>query len=433
MQEPKNNDIICWNKEGNGFILLDYKRFIKELLSKNFKTEVFSSFIRQLNLYDFHKKKSKKSLNNDLKELSNDKNNTKTFYEFTNANFLRDQPEKINLIKRKTKNDNQGKNGQIQGVVGNELVVHPFKKFINFQEDKTKLNLGKMYKKAMKLAEIVSNLRKKIEILEGKYDFLEYCNKEFGENNKNIIGKLQKIMDKKHTLESFFSLLLTNFLDNIKLVDNTLQIPSDTNNNKVQANTQINDVRNKEIISQLYKLFNLQDNNSNNKNLAEINKNNILVNNNLISNNIISNNKKCNNLLNGINIINGSNDDNTNNNLIYNKNQINQLMEKIVDTETASTESREIKTYNKIIDFQKQYFKDLEDQNANNYLNIKKDSSSLQDNNSYKSENNFKNDKDIMNVTSNNSSLETSKNKISKKKTLLDPDESISDGVKDLL
>ena len=372
-------------------------------------------------------------MNNDIKELSNDKNNTKTFYEFTNANFLRDQPEKINLIKRKTKNDNQGKNGQIQGVVGNELVVHPFKKFINFQEDKTKLNLGKMYKKAMKLAEIVSNLRKKIEILEGKYDFLEYCNKEFGENNKNIIGKLQKIMDKKHTLESFFSLLLTNFLDNIKLVDNTLQIPSDSNNNKVQANTQINDVRNKEIISQLYKLFNLQDNNSNNKNLAEINKNNILVNNNLISNNIISNNKKCNNLLNGINIINGSNDDNTNNNLIYNKNQINQLMEKIVDTETASTESREIKTYNKIIDFQKQYFKDLEDQNANNYLNIKKDSSSLQDNNSYKSENNFKNDKDIMNVTSNNSSLETSKNKISKKKTLLDPDESISDGVKDLL
>ena len=217
------------------------------------------------------------------------------------------------------------------------------------------------------------------------------------------------------------------------VVDNNLQIPHDSNNNKVQTNTQINDIRNKELISQLYTLFNLKDNNSNNKNLAGINKNNILANNNLISNNIISNNKKCNNFLNGINIINNNNDDNANNNITYNKNQINQLMEKIVDTETASTESREIKTYNKIIDFQKQYFKDLEDQNANNYLNIKKDGSNLQDTNSYKSENNFKNDKDILNVTSNNISLDSSKNKNSKKKTLLDPDESISDGEKDLL
>ena len=44
-----------------------------------------------------------------------------------------------------------------------------------------------MYKKVLKLSEIVSNLRKKVEILEGKYDFLDYCNHEFGENNKNIM------------------------------------------------------------------------------------------------------------------------------------------------------------------------------------------------------------------------------------------------------
>ena len=41
-----------------------------------------------------------------------------------------------------------------------------------------------MHKKILKLSEIVSNLRKKVEILEGKYDFLEYCNHEFGENKK---------------------------------------------------------------------------------------------------------------------------------------------------------------------------------------------------------------------------------------------------------
>ena len=244
-------------------------------------------------------------------------------------------------------------------------MVHPYRKFINFEEDKTKLNLEKMYKKAMKLSEIVANLRKKIEVLEGKYDFLEFCNKEFGENNKNIMNKLQKIMDKKQTLESFFSLLINNFFPNMKLVDNTLPVPTDKNNNQIQNNNQISDMRNKEIVSQLFKIFNLNDNNTNN-NISVNNKNNIIINNNITGNNIIPNPKKNNNLLNGVNI---STDD-SNNNIILNKNKINQIMEQIVDKDQLSTESREIKTYNKIMDFQKQYFKDLEEQNKNNFLNI---------------------------------------------------------------
>ena len=306
-------------------------------------------------------------------------------------------------------------------------MVHPYRKFINFEEDKTKLNLEKMYKKAMKLSEIVANLRKKIEVLEGKYDFLEFCNKEFGENNKNIMNKLQKILDKKQTLESFFSLLINNFFPNMKLVDNTLPVPTDKNNNQIQNNNQISDMRNKEIVSQLYKIFNLNDNNTNN-NISVNNKNNIIINNNLTGNNIIPNPKKNNNLLNKVNI---STDD-SNNNIILNKNKINQIMEQIVDKDQLSTESREIKTYNKIMDFQKQYFKDLEEQNTNNFLNISKDSQNIKEIKSIKSENELKNDKDVLNVTSNNDSLNKSKDKIFKEKSLKD-DATISDGSKDLL
>ena len=306
-------------------------------------------------------------------------------------------------------------------------MVHPYRKFINFEEDKTKLNLEKMYKKAMKLSEIVANLRKKIEVLEGKYDFLEFCNKEFGENNKNIMNKLQKILDKKQTLESFFSLLINNFFPNMKLVDNTLPVPTDKNNNQIQNNNQISDMRNKEIVSQLFKIFNLNDNNTNN-NISVNNKNNIIINNNITGNNIIPNPKKNNNLLNGVNI---STDD-SNNNIILNKNKINQIMEQIVDKDQLSTESREIKTYNKIMDFQKQYFKDLEEQNKNNFLNISKDSQNIQEIKSIKSENELKNDKDVLNVTSNNDSLNKSKDKIFKEKSLKD-DATISDGSKDLL
>ena len=380
LQDEKNNDIIRWNSEGNGFILIDYKRFVKELLSKNFKTEVFSSFIRQLNLYDFHKIKSKDSNN----KLIN--GNTNTFYEFTNVNFLKDQPEKINLIKRKTKNENLEKKGQIQGVQGNELVVHPLRKFINFKEDKTKLNLGKMYKKALKLKQIVRTLRKKVQILEGKYDFLEYCNKE-----------------------------LKNFFPNMK-----------SDQSQVQPNNQISEFRNNDIISQLYNVINLKEDNmgKNNNNISNNNQNGIIPN-----NNIIQNNKKNNNILNGINIINNSDDKN----IICNKNQINQLMEQIVDGEQESTESREIKTYNKIIDFQKQYFKDLEEQNSKNYLNISSDSQIMQDNNSIKSFNSLKNDKDILNVSSSNNSLNLDKKKFLNKKTMRDSDGTLSDVAKDLL
>ena len=401
LQDEKNNDIIRWNKEVNGFILVDYKRFVKELLSKNFKTEVFSSFIRQLNLYDFHKIKSKDSNN----KLNN--TNANTFYEFTNINFLKDQPERINLIKRKTKNENLEKKGQIQGgVQGNELVVHPLRKFINFKEDKTKLNLGKMYKKALKLKQIVGTLRKKVQILEGKYDFLEYCNKEFGENNINIVGKLQKILDKKHTLESFFTLLVQNFFPTIKLVDTSLPEPSEQN--QIQPNNQISEKRNNEIISQLYKVFNLNDNNmgNNTNNIQNNNQNGIISN-----NNIVQNNK----------------------NIICNKNQINQLMEQMVDSEKESTETREINTYNKIIDFQKQYFKDLEEQNSKNYLNMSNDSQLIQENNSIKSLNSLNNDKDILNVSSNNNLLNLDKKNFLNKKTLRDSEGTLSDGSKDLL
>ena len=278
-----------------------------------------------------------------------------------------------------------------------------------------------MYKKAIKLADIVSVLRKKVQILEGKYDFLEYCNKEFGENNKNIVGKLQKILEKKHTLESIFTLLVNNFFPSLKLVDNSLPLPSPSEQNKSQQNNQISEVRNNEMISQLYKIFNLNDNN----NISLNSQNNSIVPN----NNIIQNGKKNNNILNGINIINNSDE----NNFIYNKNQLNQLMEDIVDNEQASTEAREIKTYNKIIDFQKSYFKDLEEQNSNNNLNLNLDSQIIQENNSIKSFNSFKNDKDLLNVTSNNSSLNLDKKKFLNKKTFRDSDGTLSDGAKDLL
>ena len=112
---------------------------------------------------------------------------------------------------------NKNQNMPFKEIKGNELVVHTPRRFLNFKNDtKTKLNLNKMYKKAIKLSEIVNTLRRKVEVLEGKYDFLEYCNYEFGKNNKDIINKLQKILDKKKEFGKFLFLYDKKFFPKYK-------------------------------------------------------------------------------------------------------------------------------------------------------------------------------------------------------------------------
>ena len=299
---------------------------------------------------------------------------------------------------------------------GNELVVHSPRKFLNFKNDtKTKLNLNKMYKKAVKLSQIVSNLRRKVEILEGKYDFLEYCNYTFGRNNKDIINKLQKILDKKKSLENLFFYMIRNFFPNMKAVENTL--PNTSPTTSIQTNNQINDLRNNEIISQIYKTFNLSDNNLSTNNISG-------------NNNFIGNNNKINNNFGKNNIINNNEE-----NLNYSKTRIAQLMDQLSVDEQFNVEAREINTYNKIIDFQKKYFNDLDEQNNTNIKSVSFDYKDSQDNNSINiSENDkIKNDKDILNVTSNNNSIDNKSNQFLNKKTARDIDNSISDGSKDLL
>ena len=305
-------------------------------------------------------------------------------------------------------------------IKGNELVVHSPRKYLNFKNDtKTKLNLNKMYKKALKLSEIVSTLRRKVEVLEGKYGFLEYCNYEFGRNNKDIINKLQKILDKKKNLENFFFYMIRNFFPNIKLVENPIHNTSSPSTS-IQSNNQINDLKNNEIISQIYKIFNLSDSN--------LSANNISNNNNFINNgNKINNNFGKSNILNNKN---GSDD-----NLNCSKARIAQLMDQLIDKEQFNVEAREINTYNKIMDFQKKYFTDLDEQNSFYLKSVSFISKDSQDNNSLNitDNDNIKNDKDILNVTTNNNSIDNKSNQFLNKKTARDVDNSISDGSKDLL
>lgn len=62
-QAEDGKPLIHWNSEGNSFIIREVDGFSKKLLPKYFKHSNYSSFVRQLNMYGFHKNKAEIVLN----------------------------------------------------------------------------------------------------------------------------------------------------------------------------------------------------------------------------------------------------------------------------------------------------------------------------------------------------------------------------------
>lgn len=54
-QSDQDQSVVHWGEGGDSFVIEDDKRFAGEVLPKFFKHKNYSSFVRQLNMYDFHK------------------------------------------------------------------------------------------------------------------------------------------------------------------------------------------------------------------------------------------------------------------------------------------------------------------------------------------------------------------------------------------
>lgn len=55
LEKEEFSPIICWSSDGKSFRIKDVKLFEKEVLPLYFKHNKCTSFVRQLNMYDFHK------------------------------------------------------------------------------------------------------------------------------------------------------------------------------------------------------------------------------------------------------------------------------------------------------------------------------------------------------------------------------------------
>ncbi|KAJ5146554.1 uncharacterized protein N7515_001118 [Penicillium bovifimosum] len=102
LDESKNTELIRWSDDGNSFVVLDEDEFARTLIPELFKHNNYASFVRQLNMYGFHKKVG---LSDNSMRASERKNKSPS--EYANPYFKRGHPDLLWLI-QKPKNAGSG-------------------------------------------------------------------------------------------------------------------------------------------------------------------------------------------------------------------------------------------------------------------------------------------------------------------------------------
>lgn len=102
--------MIRWSDDGNSFIVLDEDEFARTLIPELFKHNNYASFVRQLNMYGFHKKVG---LSDNSMRASERKNKSPS--EYANPYFKRGHPDLLWLIQKPKNTSGHGSKGSKGG------------------------------------------------------------------------------------------------------------------------------------------------------------------------------------------------------------------------------------------------------------------------------------------------------------------------------
>lgn len=109
LENPKNTDLIRWSDDGKSFVVLNEDEFANKLIPELFKHNNYASFVRQLNMYGFHKKVG---LSDNSMRASERK--AKSPSEYWNPFFRRGYPDLLWLI-QKPKNQTSNAKAKARG------------------------------------------------------------------------------------------------------------------------------------------------------------------------------------------------------------------------------------------------------------------------------------------------------------------------------
>ncbi|ORY99180.1 HSF-type DNA-binding-domain-containing protein [Syncephalastrum racemosum] len=95
---------ITWSTSGSSFFIYNAKAFANQVLPVYFKHGNFSSFVRQLNMYGFHKiNKSTTSSRQQHQQYQQQQQSPEgDVWEFSHTQFMRDRSDLLPQIRRKT-------------------------------------------------------------------------------------------------------------------------------------------------------------------------------------------------------------------------------------------------------------------------------------------------------------------------------------------
>ncbi|WFD25852.1 Heat shock transcription factor [Malassezia nana] len=96
VDDPNTDELIRWSPDGDSFLVPNHVRFGDEVLPRFFKHKNFSSFVRQLNMYGFHKVPHLQQ-----GALKTDQPSQSELWEFSNPCFQRDHPDLLFKVQRK--------------------------------------------------------------------------------------------------------------------------------------------------------------------------------------------------------------------------------------------------------------------------------------------------------------------------------------------
>ena len=98
LNDDSNTKLIQWAEDGKSFIVTNREEFVHQILPNYFKHSNFASFVRQLNMYGWHKVQDVKS--GSIQSSSDDK------WQFENENFIRGREDLLEKIIRQKGSSN---------------------------------------------------------------------------------------------------------------------------------------------------------------------------------------------------------------------------------------------------------------------------------------------------------------------------------------